>query len=225
MGRKPVNSEKAMIYAFLTLILILSAASYAHAEPVSHPANSMWVEPPSITLTPQNATLGYKFNVTVWLNISDVKVFSYSIGLLYNRTQLKATRGGFTKDFTAGHDTQTAGPIIDTSYLGNGSILATESCKGEDYIPGPKVGTLIWIEFQVIATPPEGQTLTSQLDITKCYPDDTWVMDYNLNSIELNGFNASYTFIPEFSTLSMILVTMLLSSILVIMLRMKKHKS
>jgi len=206
----------------LLAIFLLSMAPYAAAEPSNHPANSMWIEPPSIVLTPQNASLGYKFNVTIWLNISNIQFYSYSIGLKYNRTQLKATRAGFTQNFTAGHDTATAGPIIDTSYLGNGSVLATESCKGEDYIQGPKVGTLIWIEFQVIAIPPQGQTLTSQIDITTCYPEDTWIMDYDLNKINLNGFNAEYTFIPEFSIV-FILVMMLLISMMA-MLKAGKGK-
>ncbi|MEM2568116.1 MAG: hypothetical protein QXH20_06585, partial [Candidatus Bathyarchaeia archaeon] len=186
MGKKPIIFLLIQIAIALTITNLVTNNLFYIAEAYS--ANSMWVHPSTITLTPSNGTIGYKFNVTIWLNVSNIQFYSYSIGLLYNRTQLKALRGGFTKDFTAGHETQTAGPVIDKGYLGNGSVLATESCKGEDYIQGPKVGTLIWIEFQVIAIPPQGQTLTSQIDITTCYPEDTWIMDYDLQYITLNTY-------------------------------------
>jgi len=223
MDRK-VITQKRIIFSTLSILMLLAAVSHVNAQQASHPANSMWVEPASIYLTPENASIGYKFNITIWLNISDIKFYSYSIGLLYNRTILKATKAGFTYNFTAGHDTASAGPIIDTSYLGNGSVLATESCKGEDYIQGPKIGTLIWIEFEVTKTPEEGQTLTSLLDITTCYPEDTWVMDYNLEYVELEGFNAFYQFVSEFNVLLISIATALITSLIVALKVKSKRK-
>jgi len=165
----------------------------------SHNADAMWVEPSSITFTPANATVGQKFNVTVWLNITSANVFSHSIGLRYNRTQLKGVRGGFTSppgsEFMKPNATTPAGPIIDTSYLGNGTVLATETFSGEDFRGVPRVGSLIWVEFQIIAIPPEGQVYTSKFDITRDYPSDTWVMDTNLNLISIATHDAEYKFI------------------------------
>ena len=214
-----------LILAFLLITTTIISLSNNPPKIIkAHSANSMWIEPASIYLTPENASIGYKFNITIWLNISDIKFYSYSIGLLYNRTILKATKAGFTYNFTAGHDTASAGPIIDTSYLGNGSVLATESCKGEDYIQGPKIGTLIWIEFEVTKTPEEGQTLTSLLDITTCYPEDTWVMDYNLEYVELEGFNAFYQFVSEFNVLLISIATALITSLIVALKVKSKRK-
>ena len=194
------------------LILLLSLMIipvYASVPSEPHNADAMWVEPSSITFTPANATVGQKFNVTVWLNITSANVFSHSIGLRYNRTQLKGVRGGFTSppgsEFMKPNATTPAGPIIDTSYLGNGTVLATETCSGEDFIPTPRVGSLIWIEFEILLMPTEGE-YTSKFDITRDYPGDTWVFDQNLNPIEITTHDGNYTIIPEFSNLIILLM-------------------
>jgi hypothetical protein len=184
-----------IIILFLNFALILTMAG-TPTEP--HDADAMWVEPSSITFTPANASVGQKFNVTVWLNMT-TDVFCYQIALRYNRTHLKALRGGFTagvkSQFMEGHSTSTSGPTIDTSFLGPGSVLAFESCYGDDYIPEPQHGSLLWIEFQILMEPPEGETLTSKIDITTEYPANTFVWDPDLADISITTYDARYTFI------------------------------
>jgi hypothetical protein len=164
-----------------------------------HKADSMWIDPSSKTFTTATTTIGTKFNITVWLNITSDKIFGYQIALLYNRTQLKAVRSQFTagstSQFMEGHSTQTTGPTIDTSYLGNGSVLAFESCKGDDFIPAPKAGSLIWVEFEIIMLPPEGVTLSSIFDISSNYPAKTWVQNFDLIKIDIAVYDGTYTFI------------------------------
>jgi hypothetical protein len=182
-----------------------------------HDADAMWVEPSSITFTPANASVGQKFNVTVWLNMT-TDVFCYQIALCYNRTQLKALRGGFTaaptSQFMEGHITSISGPVIDTSFLGNGSVLAFESCYGDDYIPEPQHGSLLWIECEILKMPLEGEAYTSKFDVTAEYPANTFVWDPDLADVSITTYDATYMIIPEFSCLSLMLILLLVTLIL-----------
>ncbi|MHA1832966.1 MAG: hypothetical protein ACTSV7_03165, partial [Candidatus Baldrarchaeia archaeon] len=73
----------------------------------------------------------------------------------------------------------------------------------------------IWVEFEILQAPSEGN-LTSQIDISTNYPGDTWVMDYDLNYVNLNIYDADYTFIPEFTTIILIIVLLLSSTMIMI---------
>jgi hypothetical protein len=158
-----------------------------------HNADAMWVEPATMNLT----AIGQTFNVTIWVNITE-DVFGWSVGLLYNRTYLECTAAkysaGATSELFAGHSTAAAPLIIDTSYLGNGSVLATESLLDDDFISGPCNGTLMNATFQVVSIPAANQTLT--FDITSTYPSDTWVDDPSLTSLTLTTYDAYYTIVP-----------------------------
>lgn len=162
----------------------------------AHNANAMWVEPSSIALANDTAIIGYKFNITVWLNITSDNVFGWQVALLYNRTQLRGVRGRFTagsiSQFMQGHNVESSAPIIDTSSLGNGSVLSYEVCKEADYVQVPRAGSLIWIEFEVMTLPSGGGNFTSKFDITTNYPDKTWVQDPTLNKILLATYDGTY---------------------------------
>jgi len=205
----------SLLLTSLSAFMITPVSAGTPTEP--HDADAMWVEPSSITFTPANASVGQKFNVTVWLNMT-TGVFCYQIALHYNRTQLKALRGGFTagvkSQFMEDHTTSTSGPTIDTSFLGNGSALAFESCYGEDYIPAPQHGSLLWIEFQILKLPQEGEVYTSKFDVTAEYPANTWVWDPDLADISITTYDADYTIVPEFSSLSLMLILLLVTLIL-----------
>jgi hypothetical protein len=193
---------KTLGITFLTVILLLNFMTFramADVPSTPHSANAMWIEPPSVVFDTSNASVGTKFNVTVWLNMTK-DVFTYQISMLYNRTQLKCTRSAFTGVTTSmymvGHATTASGspPVIDTSFLGNGSILASESCTGTDNVTGPHSGSLIWAEFQVLLVPTAGN-LTSKFDITTKYPLYTWVRDPDLVKITMTTYDAAYKFI------------------------------
>jgi hypothetical protein len=157
----------------------------------------MWIEPSSVVFTSANATVGQTFSITVWMNITE-DVFSYQIGLHYNRTQLECLSAGYTagstSNFFKGHSTSSAPPVIDTSSLGNGSILAFETLEGSDMIVGPHCDSLISAEFEILQVPTVGN-LTSTFDISTEYPSNTWVLDPNLNNINIVPYNANYLFI------------------------------
>jgi hypothetical protein len=196
------------IIGVISLVLIFFMATtiaptYAGIPAEPHKANAMWIEPSSISFTPANATVGTKFNVTVAMNITK-NVYVYSIGIQYNRTQIKATRAAFTEpptsNYFTGHTTTASGPVIDTSYLGNGSVLASESCSGTDYIPGPNNGTLIWVEFQFLQAPIPGGTLVFNMS-RYLGSSDTGVSDELLVSIAITVYDATYPIVPEFYAL------------------------
>jgi hypothetical protein len=148
------------------------------------PANAMWIEPQNVSLTGDSATVGYKFNTTVWLNMTE-DIYSYQIGLLYNRTLLRCDRAGFTDGGTSvyfeGHYSS-ASMLIDAGFLGNGSIMAGECCAGSDDVSGPRVASLIWAEFEVLTVPSNNMSFSSKFDLNAMYPEPasasylvTWV--------------------------------------------------
>jgi len=175
-------------------IIAISVTPCFSLEP--HNANAVWVEPASVGFGPANATVGTKFNVTVAMNITE-NVFTYGIGMKYDRTTLKASKAGFTKpptsEYMTGHATTASGPIIDTSYLGNGTILVSESCSGMDFVPGPRNGTLIWVEFEFVKVPTPGQTLPFNIS-RYVNQGDTTVADDYLNTLTFTAHDATYTF-------------------------------
>jgi len=190
---------KKTLAVLTVMVLLLNFSGFlAQAGPsVPHTADSMWVEPTSVVFTTSNASVGQKFNVTVWMNITE-NVFSYQIGLHYNRTQLMCTRAGYTAGMTSNyfktHTTSSEPPIIDTSTLGNGSVLAFETLEGNDFVPGPHCDSLVWVEFEILQVPSVGN-LTSTFDISTEYPSNTWVLDQDLNNINFVPYNANYLFI------------------------------
>lgn len=188
--------KKLFLIAVIAMLLTAMVPAFAGTPSQPHNADAMWIEPYSVYFT-NNATLGTKFNVTVAMNITG-DVFSYSVGMHYNRTYLKATKAGFTdpptSNYFTGHPTTLGGPIIDTSYLLNGSVLASETCSGTDYIPGPHSGTLIFVEFQIMKIPDKGQTLSDAFNISKEYDGDTYVTDPNVVKKPITVYDATYGF-------------------------------
>ena len=164
----------------------------------SAPQGSMWIEPSSLTFSGEAATVGTRFNVTVWLNMTG-SIYAYEIGLRYNRSELRCTGAGYTGDnssqYFSGHSSDMPPIVIDVSCLGNGSVLAGESLFDYDTIEGPRSASLIWIEFEILNAP-SGKTLTGRLDLTTEYPEEDIVLDPNLQSVPFAPYDASITITP-----------------------------
>jgi hypothetical protein len=194
-----------LLVSFLILTLLVNPTvlvRVSNGESASHNADSMWVEPSTVYYTLSNATLGSRFNVTVWLNITSRNVFAYQVAMHYNRTLLRCTAVGFTaggtSQFMQGHSVFQPPSAIDGELLGNGSMMAMETCRGTDSIPAPRVGSLIWIEFEIVALPqftgdpPQGETLTCMLDISSENPGNTRVVDENVEDIPITAYDCAY---------------------------------
>ena len=217
----------------ISLIAMTARLTYADTSNQPHAADAMWVEPSSVTFDTSNATLGQKFNVTVWLNISSAwTAFSYQIALHYNRTQLQCTRTGFTagtkSQFFVGHATS-GYTTIDTSFLGNGSILASESSLDTNQ-SGPHADSLIWAEFQILIVPTSG-SLTSMFDISKEYKlngdGNTWVDTTGLGVYldPLSVSDGNYLVIPEFSILLILPIFLVSTTLAVVFSRKTQRKT
>ena len=189
-----------IIIAMLLSMPIALATDAPWPPEESHDGDSMWVEPASIVLSTANPehTIGYKFNVTLFLNITEgTDVFQYQIGLHYPKAYFECLSAAFTapptSEFFAGH-VSTPLIVIDTSFLGDGSILVTEALSGTDMVSGPHVGSLIWAEFNVTAVPPKGGTFSDYVDISTEAPANTWVWDPLAADVLDYTYDASYTF-------------------------------
>jgi hypothetical protein len=208
--RMKTKTITAMIAILLTTMLLTPI--FAQAPGIGngvgstisyeHNSDAMWVEvypggSSSVTDT-STSPVGTLFNITVCLNMTE-NVFAYQVALLYNRTWLAAIKAGFTHPptsmYMSGHTTS-ASYTIDISYLGNGSVLAAESCLSGDWIPGPASGTLIWIEFEIMKAPYK-TTYFSKFDITTNYGpplDHTWVENPSAVEIPITTYDGSLTY-------------------------------
>ena len=142
-GEKPENFNVSVYITQTGTALSIPALS----EPIEHhPADAMWIEPSSIDLT--GYTTGQKFNVTVWLNVTE-PCYSWQFKIYFNNTYLNAIRAGYTagstSEFFEGLTTLPLPPRIDNDV---GYVLYAESLLGEGQ-RDPGYGSLAWIEFNV----------------------------------------------------------------------------
>jgi hypothetical protein len=217
----------------LTVIALIATSTIPHINAAAYhtsQTNTMWIDPASQTFVPSNASIGYKFNITVSLSIATSdNIFGYQVALLYNRTLLMATRGGFTDSFMGNPPSglvQT-GPTIDTSYLLNGSVLAFESCKGSDVVATPKTASLIWIEFQLLVDPSADGTITTTFNITtETTKGKNWAQDPNGVNYTLAPADGTLTItVPEFSQLLIILPLLAAGAFITVAAKRKTFKN
>ena len=183
---------------FIVAMFILSMIAFPTmaADPnVPHAADAMWIEPSSVNLNTATHDVGYKFNVTLWTNVSQAS-FSWQFKLLFNTAYLNVTAcvfsAGGTSDFYVGHGTVPVTAIIDNV---NGYVLHGESLVGTDSRPAGW-GSLSIVEFVVTAVPEKGEEIISELDIQTTYvTKDTYVEAAAGGDIPLNVYNASYSFV------------------------------
>jgi len=162
-------------------------------------AGSMWIEPSTVTLSTENIEhrIGCRFNVTVWVNLT-VMCASWEFGMLYNRAHLNAVGCDYTSD----HKSQffeniTTIPLTPSFTHHNSTHDLT--LHGEIWglmgpFRNPGYGSLAWVEFEVVAEPAPGETLTSLLSISALYPYETYVQKPDQNEVSLCVYDCRYTF-------------------------------
>jgi hypothetical protein len=196
MNRKILGTAILIAVLFLNFMTIIARAQ-APSEP--HDADSMWVEPSSNTFNTATTSPGFKFNVTVWLNMTE-DIYGWQVKMRFNTTQLTCTRagytGGATSNYFKGHTTTSAPAAISNTL---GTVLAFESCQGFDFIPGPRNDSLVWIEFEILAAPTTGN-FTSKLDISTEYGTtsraNTWVIASDgVTQLAFSPYDGNYLFI------------------------------
>lgn len=150
---------------FLAILLVSAVALGVTPAIKAQPtAPAMWVEPATLNFNTTSANVGDKFNVTLWAStVSDV--FTWQATVLFNTSQVKADRGGYTAGSTsqwfAGHSTTIVNVVINNA---NGMATGGETLFYPDVVSASS-GSLMWVEFEIKIAPDPGTTLTSNLDM------------------------------------------------------------
>jgi hypothetical protein len=196
--------KKKMLKEALTLILALAIVStqivlIVHADTPAEPhaADAIWVEPLLIDLSTPPVSVGYKFNVTVFINLT-VSSASWEFRLAYNKNHLNATRAGYTagdkSDFFRNLVTLPLSPTFGAINATHNSVLSAESwMMGPTRSPG--YGSLSWVEFQVMTVPPSGETYMSMIALSDVYPEgsqETYVQQPDGTKVALNAYSSTY---------------------------------
>jgi hypothetical protein len=194
--------------------------NFAVFKPVVDPTeNTMWIEPSEVVLNANSHPIGYKFNVTIWINLN-VASAAWQFRLLYNKDYLNATRCGYTysetySDFYKNIDSYYhfyVNPVLATynsthNKVQHGEALIYGASRSLGY------GSLSWVEFEVMAEPPEGQEIVSMLDISSEYHPPTgitYALDPNGVEIPMTVRDCSYTTnwnLPEYDVVKTYTVT------------------
>jgi hypothetical protein len=203
-----ILERKAASEMILTLLLIsmltlaFNIRQIKCSARVSHKTvalSVMWIEPQTINLSTETHSVGYEFNVTVWINLTET-CGGWQFKMLYNKTQLNATGCGYTagdkSQFFENLTTFSLDPMFRSHNATHDYVLHGETWFAGDF-RNPGYGSLSWVEFEVMAAPPEGGILTSLLDISTCYhppTSDTFAVDPDENEISLTIYDSTYRF-------------------------------
>lgn len=206
------NSVVFIVCLLLAMFAVCNVINIATAaEPTEpHPANALWTEPSTMTIDNTTVEIGYRFNVTVWLNATDF-VFTWQTKLLFNPTYFEALRTDYTgvgkSEFFTGHSTIPVVPVIDNT---TGFVLSGESLLVDFDVTG--YGSLIWVEFNLTRIPPQNQLVMNFSNI------DTFVLDPDLEDLTMDIISGTdIPVIPEFPHILMLLIVTAFSAVPVIL--------
>ena len=183
-----------ILIAAMLLLSMVAFPAIAGVPDKPHDANAMWIEPLSIDLNTADHDVGYKFNITVWVNLT-VPSFWWQVKVLFCSECLNATRTGYTHEYKSEFfDPLPTVPVIPIIDNVEDYVLHGESLVG-GFERDPGFGSLCWIEFVVIKVPEKGERLDCLFDIETTYPDMTYVYDPVPTPIPLTPYNAPYSFV------------------------------
>ena len=180
-----------MLVAATLMILFAGITGAAKVKADLYAADAMWIEPSVLDFNAYEVGVGYRFNVTIWLNVTLDNTFSWQFKLYYNTSQIRATNAGYSNGsysewalHRTGGGTGAVTPVIAEDY-----VMLTESCTGDNYVPAGTCARLAWVEFEIVAAPPFGGSLESMLDIDN---PRTWVMTPDLEYLPITKYPAEY---------------------------------
>ena len=190
------------IFSLATINIPKQAQALTPSEP--HNANAMWIEPSLIELNASETPIGYKFNVTVWAN-SSKQVKGWQIWLVYPNAYINATRCGYTAGTTSEFLQNITTVPVSPKFIINYNATHNRLDFGEAWLMGnyrnPGYGSLCWIEFEIVALPPEGVLTDIPLDIKWAYelyePPQTYILYADGSKRPLNVYNGLVRFVGE----------------------------
>ncbi|MFX1483723.1 MAG: hypothetical protein ACFFCP_11125 [Promethearchaeota archaeon] len=182
MKQRGVHSS--FLLMFLIFIMIGSRNCAAAIEPSEpHQGNALWIEPSTKLIQ----TAGEKFNLTVWLNMTE-ECFAWQLKILFNPTHFNASRVGYTdgekSDFFSSHEAITVTPIISYS---QGYVIAGETLLEND-TRSPGYGSLFWIEFSSNSPITEG---LFDVSFSEPYGADTFVLSPYLDTVTIENIEGA----------------------------------
>ena len=186
-----MNKSRKMLATLLALIISTMAITPAFTAPLP-PA--IWLEPTSISLNTATHSIGYKFNLTLWISTASPS-YTWQAKVNFNPAHLQVTRskytGGSTSMFFTGLATVPVGAVIDNV---TGSVTCGESLQG-DIQRELGSDSLQWIEFQVVAVPGVGVTWNELITVEGPAGGNTFILDPGLSEIGgLSVAPTTYTF-------------------------------
>ena len=184
-----------LILSTLTLASISAPHSIAIEPSEPNEANAMWIEPSLINLNVTEISIGYKFNLTVFANVS-VATGGWQFWIIYENSYLNATGCGYTagsqSEFYQGLSTLPVTPSFKPYNATHNRVEFGEIIMLPPY-RDPGYGSLAWIEFEVINLP---ETTT---DVIIAFADiggiGTYILDQNGAKIDLSAHSAKITFL------------------------------
>jgi len=203
-----IMTVAALVFGFAAI------TTTANAQ-ITPPA--FWIEPQLVNITTSEGyNVGDKFNATVWIDSGTYASFTWQAMVTFNESLLMATRMGYTNgsvsEFFQGHTTVPVTPVIT-----NTSAYTGETLMGTD-TRSAGIGTLCWVEFQILMEPTGSEVITTTLSISNT---DTFLLDGDLVEIATNKYNAEYYYIvPEYTTM-ILAVLMAVSAVAMIVYRKK----
>jgi hypothetical protein len=229
--RKVLASAIGVLMLSLMALLVGSPRALASSSTVT-----IYLKPSDYVFSPENASIGTRFNVTVWVE-SDTypfKLMTWEVFLSFNGSLISpvfyhSETWGETLPLVWPNDDM-GGRNFDTNYVFYGKTggITPKACYYPDLnavmlgdtlfadidVDAPKI--LCVIEFNVTAVPSDG-FLSCALSIDN---EDTFLNDKNGRIPSVVKVNGTYTFIPEFSMI--IIPAMLLSTSIVTVIAKKK---
>ncbi|MEM2567344.1 MAG: hypothetical protein QXH20_02590 [Candidatus Bathyarchaeia archaeon] len=217
--------KKALKITATFAVLALLSIYIIQIRPVKGlPADSMWTEPDTITLE-ATTPIGFKFNITVYANLS-VPTYTWQMYLIYNKAHLNATgcwySAGAKSEWAGTRPTAPQTPSYGSHNTTHNYVLFGESLLGAAETP-PGSYSLAFVEFEVIAVPPEGQVYQSQIRLDIVGVFNSFILDTDLNEIPLNFAGTTYT-IDEF-IVTMLLTALILTTASAVLLKNKLLKT
>lgn len=178
---------------FLVMLLVCAVVLGVMPAIKAQPAlPAIWVDPATLNFDIDTAHVGDKFNVTVWAGTTS-DVFTYQVKVSFNVTHLTAVRAAYTggtgSQWWKGNTTFPIGVAIDST---KGTVITGETLLSPAIVHASS-GSICWIEFQIIAAPTAGNTLTSLIDTN--FPDDSYLLSPDLGTIaDVTLGHATYVF-------------------------------
>ena len=181
------NAAKIFVIAVLALLITSSVAVYR----VSAQATTIYLNPSNNVYTTSTVSVGFKFNVSVWVQNTAVPIGGAQIYMEFNDSIINATRW-FVPDTNSSFfmpeppAVTIVPPPPDPAYIHIGSNLGSigglSVSKGglPPVAPWGHDGLIMIIEFKVTAVPSSPGKFTSALHMNTA---DTFLLDADANTI------------------------------------------